>query len=248
MANITQPTDFVGELFIANAAQPGVAGDLQWFIAKYEPLFLTYLLGADVYASFMAGLPAGAVTITDNSLIVLGTGTKFTTYFEVGDNITVNGETQVISLITNDTYLETVNEWVSNVSNAEYYREKRWIDLLNFAQLKPAIASYIYYYYIRNQVTQTVGMGNVEPKSANATTTSNGRKQTRAFNEMVKYVYDIIRYVTTSGLFPEYVEPQWLRWRMQQGMLNWWIQDYYLYPIGFRNIPEIFNSITENNI
>jgi len=183
MANIIQPTDFEAELFIANAAQPGVSGELNSFITKYERLFLRQLFGDTFYAVFIADIT-----------------------------------------------------------------EQRFIDLIAIPEFKTGIASYIYYYYIRNQVTQTVGMGNVEPKSGNATVTNHGRKQTRAFNEMVKCVYEVIRYITTSGLFPEYVEPQWLRWRMQRDMLNWWIQDYYLYPIGFRNIPEIFNSITENNI
>lgn len=132
--------------------------------------------------------------------------------------------------------------FINNITDA------RFVALIALPEFKPAIASYIYYYYIRDQVTQTVGMGNVEPKSANATNTSNGRKQTRAFNEMVKNVYEIIKYITDSDLYPEYVIPNWLLWRMQKYALEWWTQDYYLYPINFRTIPEIFNSITEMNI
>jgi len=247
MANITQPTDFVGELFIANTAQPGVASDLQWFIAKYEPLFLTYLLGADVYALFIAGLPTGTVS-AGTFQIVSGLGTKFTTYFKVGDSITIGTETHVVESIESDIRLIADEPWVGSYVDAEYYREKRWIDLLNLPQLKPAIAAYVYYYYIRNQVTQTVGMGNVKPESANASIAWDGRKQVKAFNDMVKSVYDTIRYITASGEYPEYVEPNWLIWRMQRYGLEWWTQDYYLYPVNFRRIPEIFNSINGNNI
>lgn len=126
--------------------------------------------------------------------------------------------------------------------------EQRFIDLIAIAEFKPAIASYVYYWYIRDQVTQTVGVGNVETKSANATLSSHGRKQTRAWNEMVKYVYEIIHYITSSNLFPEYVRPQWLQWRMQSYYSNWWYLSYYYYPLNFREVPEIFSSITENNI
>ena len=126
--------------------------------------------------------------------------------------------------------------------------EERFIDLIAIPEFKNGIASYIYFYYIRNQVTQTVAMGNVKPESGNASIAWDGRKQVRAFNDMVKNVYEIIRYITKSGLYPEYVEPSWLVWRMQRYGLEWWTQDYYLYPVNFRRIPEIFNSINENNI
>lgn len=181
MANIIQPSDFIGEIQIANVAQEDVAADLNVFITKYEPRFLKQLFGEDFYAVFIAGIA-----------------------------------------------------------------EQRFVDLIASEYFKPAIASYIYYWYIRDQVSQTVGVGNAEAKAANAKITNKGRKQVRAFNEMVSYVYKIIYYITSSGLYPEYIMPQWLLWRCSRAY--WWRDSYYYYPYNFRMVPEIYTSINENNI
>jgi len=42
--------------------------------------------------------------------------------------------------------------------------------------------------------------------------------------------------------------PQWLQWRMQHYGQYWYSSERYYYPYQFRLIPEIFSSITENNI
>lgn len=123
--------------------------------------------------------------------------------------------------------------------------EQRFTDLIALPEFKEAIASYVYFYWIRDQVSQTVGVGNVKTENANSTLTGAGRKQVRAFNEMVCSGYQIIHYITTSGLFPEYIQPQWLNWRMS--LHGWWASDYYYYDYLW-NVPEIFCSINENNI
>lgn len=53
---IVQPADFIGEVRIANVSQEDVAADLNHFIQKYEPIILTELLGATLYADLSAGL------------------------------------------------------------------------------------------------------------------------------------------------------------------------------------------------
>lgn len=54
----TSAPDFKLELTLAQRSLPEVADTINGFVAKYEPLFLTELLGADLYADLLAGLVA----------------------------------------------------------------------------------------------------------------------------------------------------------------------------------------------
>lgn len=181
---IVQPSDFIGEIQIANKTQSDVSADLAYFIAKYQAKFLKELLGESFFALFDTGMNADP-------------------------------------------------------------QEARFVTLAQ--QLTSACADYIFYYYQRDQVTQTVGVGNVQTKAANAVVTSGGKKLSRAWNEMVGYVYGVIKFITDNpDIYPEYILPNWLRWRMCDRF--WWEQDYYLYPFGFGRVPDIFNSINDFNI
>ena len=57
---------FVGEFLIPNisgTSHPAVTSnlaDLNWFIAKYEPVFLKEIMGETMYAEFVAGLAVGS--------------------------------------------------------------------------------------------------------------------------------------------------------------------------------------------
>lgn len=180
MPTITQPNDFLaGEIQIANIALN--TADIQWFIDKYEPIFLKDIMFTDLYAAYIAS-PADA----------------------------------------------------------------RFTDLINSPGFKDAIRGYVYFYYQRNLVSQTVGVGESKSKAVNAVASSSVNKQSKAFNDMVKYVYQIVKFITDSDAYPEYVQPQWLIWRIQQWQYDWWIQDRYWYPMAFYNrmkIPDIYNSI-----
>lgn len=54
MASIIQPALFIGENNIPNKNEIGE--NLQWFIDKYEPLFLTELLGVELYTELKANI------------------------------------------------------------------------------------------------------------------------------------------------------------------------------------------------
>lgn len=49
------------------------------------------------------------------------------------------------------------------------------------------IANYVYYFYMRNNVTQTTGIGEGKGKAENATIGINNDKMVRAWNEMSEY-------------------------------------------------------------
>jgi len=124
-------------------------------------------------------------------------------------------------------------------------QEARFVSLVANTPIQAVCDNFTYYWYIRDQITQTVGVGNVQTKAANATVTTGGRKLIRAWNEMVKNVYEVIRYLMdNSTTYPEYVAPNWLIWRMSAPY--WWMQDFFLYPFGFNayRIADIFNSTT----
>lgn len=89
----------------------------------------------------------------------------------------------------------------------------RWSDLESNETLKQIIANYVYFWYMRDQATQTVGMGEAKPKGENATMVSGTDKSVRAWNEMV----DMCReFVLDKTVYPEYGStyiPTWDRFR-----------------------------------
>lgn len=72
---------------------------------------------------------------------------------------------------------------------------QKWQDLkekLVDADTKESpIANYVYYFYMRDNYTQTVGLGEVKATAENAVMSNNDAKMVRAWNEMVIWVYDL---------------------------------------------------------
>jgi len=280
---LVQPSDFVGEIQIANKDQEDVSADLNGFIAKYEPDFLKQLFGLAFYNVFIAGIalldetsyfdlsftnstgftidwqndiPEGQTETfaqlfgnSPNPFVYFGTGNPFT---PGGQPFEIYGTANVTNSIVFDFgapqsgYIRFEASGIVGES-LPVSTGNRWTDLIANTPLINAEADFIYYWYIRDQVTQTVGIGNVKTVGQNAVNVGamSGRKLIRAWNEMVKYVYEIIRYIMdNSDIYPEYVAPNWLVWRMNAPY--WWMQDFYLYPFGFNayRIPDIFNSTT----
>lgn len=73
--------------------------------------------------------------------------------------------------------------------------EQKWVDLadkLRDAETKESpIANYVYYWWKRNEVTDSVGIGEVKPQAENASPASAVHKMVRAWNEMVDWNYRI---------------------------------------------------------
>jgi hypothetical protein len=67
---------------------------------------------------------SGTITSTTGSTLVTGTGTTFTTTFQVGDVISVNNgaQSRVITSITSNTQLNTLSAFSSNYTGASYSR------------------------------------------------------------------------------------------------------------------------------
>lgn len=242
MTTIVQPSDFIGEFNIPDKAT--ISENLQWFINKYEAKLLTELMGVQLYNLFDNGRPRGTVQTVSGGLIVFGTDTFFKTMFKPGDSITVVGETHIVDFVTDDTHLNTVDVWDgNNLNTADYYGEKRYVDLVPLVQ--PAIVCYVYWYYLSDQSIQNLGTGAGQSKKTNARTVSPYPKMVRAWNEMVTFCRKFHKYmVDNKDIYPEYKVcfPEWFwGWGYWFGSWCMWFFDFSDW--GWRDygcIPEIY--------
>lgn len=81
---------------------------------------------------------------------------------------------------------------------------EKWSDLKS--TVTPIIANYVYYWYIRDQVTQTTGVGNVKPSTENGNISGDGLKQVRAWNEMAELCVGFNLDINLAT-YPSYVAP-----------------------------------------
>jgi hypothetical protein len=112
---IVQPADFIGEVRIANTSQEDVAADLNHFIQKYEPIFLTELLGETLYADLSAGL--GEVPIPEKwtglkNKIKLSIVNYIYWYYITDQHIQTVGVGQAVSKAGNATIVSPVTKLV----------------------------------------------------------------------------------------------------------------------------------------
>lgn len=84
------------------------------------------------------------------------------------------------------------------------------------------IANYVYYWYIRNNHSQTAAMGEVKSKNENAAAHSPALKMTRAWNEMSEWVCDLTEYLNAR----------------KEDYLEWKEQDVWCMLKSFRPINE----------
>lgn len=130
--------------------------------------------------------------------------------------------------------------------------DARWTALLtpNGYDLKTAIDNFIYYWYMRDQDSQTVGVGTVKTANQNAVTVSAADKVTRTWFEMVGIAFQTLRYLNTNAsLYPEFVMPHWFN-GFYFAWANWgysadvFSSDYfYKFCYGRIKIPDIFIPI-----
>ena len=81
----------------------------------------------------------------------------------------------------------------------------KWLDLKNrlvdeALKLSP-IANYVYYWYRRNDVSITTGVGEMETDSDNSVRVPPALKMCKAWNEMVEWVIDTRAWMKSSSNF-----------------------------------------------
>ena len=79
----------------------------------------------------------------------------------------------------------------------------KWLYILNDTDLKPMLVDYIYYWYIRNEVTLTATIGEVSSKGENSVRASSVDKQVSSWNEMVEMAraFDL-----DVAIYPDFVK------------------------------------------
>ena len=83
---------------------------------------------------------------------------------------------------------------------------KQWMGFVNEQKLS-IIANYVYYHYIRNDVTQTVGVGQVKSKAENAAVVSPAPKMSRSWNTMLPWIHQLQQFLEAHA--SDY--PEWKR-------------------------------------
>lgn len=73
-------------------------------------------------------------------------------------------------------------------------RQRKWVGFTNEGKAS-ILANYVYYYYQRNLVSQSVGVGEVTTKAENARRISPAVKMVRAWNEMGQWIHELQDYL-----------------------------------------------------
>lgn len=100
----------------------------------------------------------------------------------------------------------------------------------NTSKVSP-IASYVYWWYMRNQASQTVGMGQAKPAAENAVIVSNIDKMVRSWNEMVDQTNVIAKFINDNKTdYPDY--PYTPYWNNDAPFYVWNIngENHFCYP------------------
>lgn len=134
--------------------------------------------------------------------------------------------------------------------------DPRWTALLtpNGYDLKTAVANFIYYWYQRDQDSQTMGIGTGQAKAQNAVIVSAAGKVARAWFEMVCISWQTLKYLRdNASTYPEFVMPcwftsfylSWITWEFSSDIFN--TEFYYSFYRRFR-IPDIFINMNQFGI
>lgn len=89
-----------------------------------------------------------------------------------------------------------------NSLNGQQYK---WKGLVNSTLLVSPLADYVYYWWLRESVTQTSGIGEVTVNGQLSTPASSKGKQAEAYNRMVKqnlFLFDYLR--ANQALYPSF--------------------------------------------
>lgn len=127
--------------------------------------------------------------------------------------------------------------WIALRDGATYtYQniEGIWLGFNNDTKQSP-LANFCYYWYTRQNASQTTDGGETSAKMENSAPISNETKQRRAWNEMCDYQVNLVSYLLANNtLYPEFIFPanglwqlNYNRWYDYWLMYSYW--PYYLY-------------------
>jgi hypothetical protein len=248
---------FVAQINIPNTevAESGIGALLDQFINKYEPQFLRYVLGHELYMAFRAGISTMPIP---QRFVDLISGVD---YYDQGNQgftwlglaaaanvegplasvnplfVTVGGPDQYdphagvvttipANLVGNAFTIEqrgfgtlnpkteytivgnqlTLTNSVFSSGNVYVYRSAGLaFGTLPGIALDSPIANYVYYWFMRDNATQSTTMGEVSTSKENAISMGPGEKMSRAWNEMSQRVRQLAHFMNTKrDVYPEW--------------------------------------------
>ena len=187
---------FVAQLNIPNTDVTENIESLNWFIDKYEVEIMRDCLGVDLYRDFMTAL---------------------------GQKSDGTGYSNVTGGKADSTKMD--QKWVNLLNGLEYTgldaRKHKWpgfISLNDDTQPKKSLlANFVYYYWMLNNASHSMGATEAVVNAENAISISNNRKTMFAWNEAVNAIHELIWYLDFS-VYTDYTFYS-----------NWWLQNrYYL--------------------
>ncbi|HEX7906235.1 MAG TPA: hypothetical protein VF487_20315 [Chitinophagaceae bacterium] len=96
-----------------------------------------------------------------------------------------------------------------------YGYKTSWMGLAP-ASKQSLIANYVYYWYQRTQATQTTGVGESITKAENAVRESPMVKMASAYNEMVKWIFELCRFMEAHPTdYPDF-DKHCIKWQYFQ--------------------------------
>jgi len=164
---------FVGGINIPDTDSLETKGALELYIKKYESIFLTTLLGKDMYEDLLS-----ATTFVDP---ITATGNW---------NKIINGDS-----------------FVNSNGDSAYFEGINGGDLSASGGFKRSpIANYVFWNFINERASITVGVGEVIPLVENGIRISPAYKMAAAWNEMVDLIFVLNDYVTINKAnYPDYI-------------------------------------------
>lgn len=145
--------------------------------------------------------------LIDSTYFVGEIGIANATLQAVSTNLSVfitKYETKFLKLLLGDTLYADFTAGLLIDPIAEEWVTLRDL-LVNSTTKESAIANYIYYRYMLNEASKTVGVGQVKPTAENAAQVNNMPKMVRAWNEMVDW--NRVLSVTLSADYEAYDPP-----------------------------------------
>jgi hypothetical protein len=120
--------------------------------------------------------------------------------------------------------------WADLKNGKEYTvngRLHKWEGLIE-ENTQSLIANYVYYWWIRNEVSKTSGIGEVRPVSENAVNASPADKMVKAWNQMSDKIRRLFHFLyNNADTYPEW--DFYMYWTVDIGGFNGWYNPYYSY-------------------
>lgn len=104
--------------------------------------------------------------------------------------ITKYEKRMLVKLLSQEVYDEFVTQ-MTGVSQPD----AKWTDLYTAIFTDPIIASYVYYWYMRDVESSTGSIGEVYPNAENAARVSASTKMARAWNEMSEWLDALVTWI-----------------------------------------------------